>query len=1556
VSELSAQLEAERTQNSGQVSELSAQLEAERTQNREQVSELSAQLEAERTQNREQTAHIEYHLQRISSYEASVRELQRALEQNRGESNQLAVRLETERTQNAETVRSLTKEKRAVGSELEQAGRTLRTSREENVRLFHTLEIQAANNTGLRAYQGRLEQRMANVSRELRNAGEALAQKDVKLPSVFDSIAEDIERIRTPSKLWRVVKALGGLRFAPPGAPRTAAERRAIAAELKLGLRDIRKALSSETSAPEDAALHLTRLFELRQRTRQVADSVKPWAAIRSTTPAWNFIHWARHALSTFSEKRRAAVLFDSAWYLGKYPDVATSNADPIDHYFTWGVHEGRNPNAVFDTNWYLSRNPDVASSGMNPLEHYCESGAREGRDPSALFSTTWYLSENPDVAAAGINPLQHYLQSGVAERRNPHPIFDCAYYLKQNPAATDVNPIEHYLGSKGAECGSPHPIFDASWYLEQYADVAASGANPLLQYLDTGGRQGRDPHPLFDSSWYLDSHPDIRQSDLNPLVHYIIAGSKEGRDPHPLFDSSWYRAKYSEELATAGTEPLAHYLQIGAGEGKDPHPLFDTSWYLEANPDVAKHGINPLVHYNIAGGLEGRDPHPLFDSSWYRETNPDVAQPGINPLRHYLLTGAREGRDPHPLFQSKYYEEQRQAHRFLPSELSPSSKRSEAKPAQRSARAKEVVYAFTSICLNYIPKAIVLARTLKKHNPEVHFCVLINDPVPEGALKDVDAFDEVVTIEDLNIPDKPSWIFRHTVVELCTAVKGFFLVDLLERPDCKAAFYFDPDIVCFAGLNVLTDKLKEASILLTPHLTDPEATTEAILDNEICALKHGVYNLGFLGVRPSAEGRRFARWWRDRLRDFCRADIPGGLFTDQRWVDLAPALFQELHIVRHPGCNAATWNLTNRKIEGDFARGFTVNGESLIFYHFSGFDSGAQGAMLDKYGAEMPAAQLLREWYIQETVKSGDAYFAQFPWTLAFFSNGEPIAEKQRTLYRDRIDLQQAFSNPFDTSTPGKSYYHWYQSEVLGRPIQHDGFGYNPLVEFVEAKAPLPPNPFFDCAWYLQQNQDVFAERANPLIHFVLSGANEGRRPSAGFFPLYYREQLPPAERSQNPLAHYLCRGLSENRRIDPRYDSRADAAARDRLCAWAKSGPPLILLVSHYGGGGTEKHLRDLVERAGERAKFIQLTPGRDGFVRLFAREDELGIKVVFDPLEQFDVLVDVLRECEPRRIHVHHILGNEEYLAALVHALKLPFDFTIHDYYVLAPSPHLIGPNARFLGDDLEAHEDELLAASIAPRRPSSLAQWQKAHAWLVTDAERVIAPSRDVARRFSRFFPGLKPIVAGHPETGKTARETNFSSIAASNGLRIALLGDFLRHKGKETILECARIARSEEIKLSFELIGDAHADSRLLADAGIRVSGRYEEQDVQSLLKDRQPHLIWYPALCPETYSYTLSIGLKSGLPLVVTDLGSLPERVAGRAWTWVCPWQFTPSEWIEFFVRIRDSNFIPTAAPPVPAGAPPATSDFYYTDYLTVLAPGQVRTGRKPDGALAVSC
>ena len=353
-------------------------------------------------------------------------------------------------------------------------------------------------------------------------------------------------------------------------------------------------------------------------------------------------------------------------------------------------------------------------------------------------------------------------------------------------------------------------------------------------------------------------------------------------------------------------------------------------------------------------------------------------------------------------------------------------------------------IYAFTSITLNYVPKARVLSTSLRSLHPEWKFCLLVAEPVPDelrdDCLKRGDV-DEILTLDSLEICGEHNeplegqqleqWVFKHSLVELCTAVKGPCLDLLLKRDDCEAVFYFDPDIAVFSRLDALTARFDSASILLTPHQTAPEQSLEAIIDNEVCSLKHGVYNLGFLGVKKSHGGLAFASWWKRRLELLCYSDIPNGIFTDQRWVDLAPGFFDDVGIVREPVYNVSTWNLTHRNVEGDVQDGLFVNGQALGFYHFSGFDSGAQLTMLNKYGSHMPTLYELRDWYIRRCAEFDDERYSHRPWRYQYFANGEPVRTEERLLYRLRRDLQKAFPSPFQTDDINLSYYDWYRVNV---------------------------------------------------------------------------------------------------------------------------------------------------------------------------------------------------------------------------------------------------------------------------------------------------------------------------------------------------------------------------------------------------------------------------------------------------------------------------------------------------------------------------------------------
>jgi hypothetical protein len=330
----------------------------------------------------------------------------------------------------------------------------------------------------------------------------------------------------------------------------------------------------------------------------------------------------------------------------------------------------------------------------------------------------------------------------------------------------------------------------------------------------------------------------------------------------------------------------------------------------------------------------------------------------------------------------------------------------------------KEKVYCYTSLTLSYLSRARVLAWSLKRFHPEWYFVAVITDKVPEDFIFDIDAeqFDEVIRGQELPLENMESWMFKHDLVETCTAVKGPVMDMLCQREDAGKVVYLDPDIAVFSSLDGLVSDLDEYNILLTPHQLTPDEHDLAIRDNEIGSLKHGIYNLGFVAVAAREEGKRFARWWSERLQSFCYDDIPSGLFTDQRWCDHAPAFFDGVKIIKDPGCNLASWNLSQREVDITPQGEILVNDSPLKFYHFTKY--GPVGlTMTERYAADNTEVYELWAWYGRKLTEFTPSDVPEGYWAFAHFRNNEPIQKEHRLLYRQRADLQDAFPDPYAES-----------------------------------------------------------------------------------------------------------------------------------------------------------------------------------------------------------------------------------------------------------------------------------------------------------------------------------------------------------------------------------------------------------------------------------------------------------------------------------------------------------------------------------------------------------
>jgi hypothetical protein len=297
-----------------------------------------------------------------------------------------------------------------------------------------------------------------------------------------------------------------------------------------------------------------------------------------------------------------------------------------------------------------------------------------------------------------------------------------------------------------------------------------------------------------------------------------------------------------------------------------------------------------------------------------------------------------------------------------------------------------------TIIANNYLSMARVLAESFHVHHPHAPVFVLVLDSL-EGQFEPLREPFLLIEPAQLDVHDLQSFFFKYNILEASTAIKPYLLAHLLEGHEIQKLIYFDPDILILRGLQPLLRLLDQASVVLTPHITKPY--DDQAHPGELNLLASGSYNLGFLALRNDETVKRLLAWWQDRVYHHARAAIHLNLFVDQKWMDLVPGLYENVHILREPGYNVAYWNLHEREISvasGDFR----VNGEPGYFFHFSGFDPN-RPQIVSKHQnrftfEQIGEARKLFDHYRERLLAQGWQQTHALPYAYDYYETGEAI------------------------------------------------------------------------------------------------------------------------------------------------------------------------------------------------------------------------------------------------------------------------------------------------------------------------------------------------------------------------------------------------------------------------------------------------------------------------------------------------------------------------------------------------------------------------------------
>ncbi|MFD1508552.1 glycosyltransferase [Lacimonas salitolerans] len=374
----------------------------------------------------------------------------------------------------------------------------------------------------------------------------------------------------------------------------------------------------------------------------------------------------------------------------------------------------------------------------------------------------------------------------------------------------------------------------------------------------------------------------------------------------------------------------------------------------------------------------------------------------------------------------------------------------------------------------------------------------------------------------------------------------------------------------------------------------------------------------------------------------------------------------------------------------------------------------------------------------------------------------------------------------------------------------------------------------------------------------------------------------------------------------------ARIDEARMMRL-----EGARNVLVISHGRGGGTEQAVEeDCARMARDGISVFRMradSPHRGRVVHFHATAPDLPNLKALDLERDRAAIIALWQRLGITRVDLHHLADFGRFGAQKLHRLLqeagLPWRYVIHDYLPICPRINLADDRGVYCGEPDSDGCRRCLQALHSEFGTVDIDWWRAENRPLLAGAEACVVPDRDVAERLTRYFPEIAIRVAPHDAVTPGARPV--ARRQRSERLRVGVIGAISDIKGFAYLIDCARLVQDRNLPVTFVVVGFTK-DDRLAAEAGIEVAGRYSHDTLSERLEALELDVILQPARLPETYSYTLSATIESGLPVVVFDIGAQQSRLRGLGVpdAHILPLRTTPQEMVAHLDTMRQARAV----------------------------------------------
>lgn len=232
------------------------------------------------------------------------------------------------------------------------------------------------------------------------------------------------------------------------------------------------------------------------------------------------------------------------------------------------------------------------------------------------------------------------------------------------------------------------------------------------------------------------------------------------------------------------------------------------------------------------------------------------------------------------------------------------------------------------------------------------------------------------------------------------------------------------------------------------------------------------------------------------------------------------------------------------------------------------------------------------------------------------------------------------------------------------------------------------------------------------------------------------------------------------------------------------------------------------------------------------------------------------------------------------------QIKITLAVHDYYVLCPSYNLINSKGAFCNIP-----ENLSKCNACLQNPfdmislfndeKNIRRWRKNWIKILEKTDTILLFSESSKKLLIKTYPLIDPskIKITPHQLDKKLKVSSYSHQANDNkkkNIVIGVLGNIIYIKGANIIKEMLEIIQATQLNIKIVIIGEFDISYR---HPSLKVTGRYKEEELVSLIEKNEIDIFFVSSICPETFSYITEEILTMEYPVVSFNIGAPAERI-----------------------------------------------------------------------------